>query len=299
MKYLILLSITFLLSSELLSQELNASVQVLAPNVQTSDRRVFTTLETAVREFLNNRKWTDENYQNQERIECQYLINIESKNNNSFSGSLQVFYSRPVYNSDYKSPVLVHQDPKFDFEYVEFDRLDFAENTFISNLTSVLAYYAYIIIGFDHDTYALNGGTKYFNVAQNIVGNAQNNGFAGWGSFDGNKNRFWLTDNLNSPAFNNFRSCLYMYHRQGLDLMHKQSNIKQAKKNIKNALISLKEVNDQRRNSMVLQLWFDAKTNEIAKIYGGGDPIPISDLKDILVELDPNNSSTYEELGAR
>ncbi len=298
MKYWIILPLLFLYNLCVFAQELNASVQVLAPKVQTSDRRVFKTLETAVSEFLNNRKWTDENYQPEERIQCQFLINIEEKNNNSYSGSIQVFYSRPIFNSDYKSPVMVHQDGDFNFDYIEFDRLDFAENTFISNLTSVLAFYAYIIIGFDHDTYALNGGTKYYGLAQTIVGNAQNNGFTGWGNFDGNNNnRFWLVDNLTSPAFDNFRSCLYMYHRQGLDLMHKQNNNKQAKNNIKSALLSLKAVNDQRRNSMVLQLWFDAKMLEIKKIFSGGDPIPLSDLKDVLIELDPSNSSTYEEIG--
>jgi hypothetical protein len=297
MKYWILLPLIFLFSLKSTAQELNASVQILAPKVQTSDRRIFKTLETSIREFLNNRKWTDANYDNEERIECQFLINIESMNNGTFSGSIQVFYSRPIFMSDYKSPVLLHQDGDFDFNYVEYDRLDFAENTFLDNLTSILAYYSYVIIGLDRDTYTLNGGTPYYALAQTVLGNAQNNNFTGWGSFDGTKNRFWLVDNLTSPAFDNFRSCLYMYHRQGLDLMHDQSKVRSAKNNIKNALVGLKKVNDQRRNSFILQIWFDAKTTEITQIFGGGDPIPISDLKDVLVELDPNNSSKYEEIG--
>lgn len=297
MKSLILWGSILWLSQSLYAQEMNAEVQVLAPKVQTSDRRVFTTLETSIREFVNNRRWTDEQYRPEERIQCQFVINIENMNNNRFGGSIQVFYSRPIFKSDYRSPVLVHQDASFDFEYIEYDRLDFAENTFISNLTSVLAFYVYIIIGLDHDTYALQSGTPYYELAQTVVGNAQNQGFGGWGSFDGNKNRFWLVDNLSSPAFDNFRSCLYLYHRQGLDLMHDAAKTRTAKINIKNALLSLKEVNDQRRNSFVLQLWFDAKMLEIVQIFKGGEPIPTADLLELLDELDPNNASNYREIG--
>lgn len=297
MKYFITLLSAFILSLNAFAQELNASVQVLSPSVQSSDKRVFSTLETAIREFLNNRKWTDETYATEERIQCQFVINITNRTNNAYTGSLQVFYSRPIYGSDYRSPVLVHQDGNFNFEYIEYDRLDFADNTFTSNLTSILAYYAYIIIGLDHDTYALNSGTPYYQKAQEVVGNAQNSGNVGWGSFDGNKNRFWLVDNLTSPAFDNFRSALYMYHRQGLDLMHESAKIRPAKQTIKDALLGLKKVNDQRRNSFVMQLWFDAKTREIVKIFSGGDPIPTADLKELLNELDPNNSSLYQEIG--
>lgn len=294
--WIILLTI-ICLSGTLNAQELNAAVQVLSPNVQTSNKEIFTTLETAIREFINNRRWTDQNYAIEERIRCQFVINIEERNNNSYVASLQVFYSRPIFNSDYNAPILVHRDPDFDFQYLEFDRLDFAENTFTSNLTSVLAFYAYIIIGMDADTYAPMSGTPYYQKAQSIVGNAQNNGFTGWDSFGNNKNRYWLVDNLNSPAFDNFRSCLYLYHRQGLDLMHDNAKIPTAKKNIKNGLMGLEKVNDQRRNSFIMQLWFDAKQKEIVQIFTGGPPLAIADLKQMLIKLDPNNSSDYEKIG--
>lgn len=290
--------ISIIISFNLKAQELNARVQVLTPNIQATNKQLYDNMEKSIREFLNNRKWTNENYSIEERIDCQFVITINNRSNNSFSGSIQVFYSRPIFKSDYMSPILIHQDSDFDFEFLEFDRLDFAPNAFLSNLTSVLAYYTYIIIGLDHDTYSALGGTQYFNEAQNIVGNAQSSNYSGWNSFGGsNKNRYWLSDNLSSPAFDNYRVGLYTYHRQGLDLMHDPGKARTAKTNIKTALMSLKKVNDQRRNSFLLQLWFDAKKTEIVQIFGEGDPIPIADLKEVLVELDPNNSSDYQKMG--
>jgi hypothetical protein len=298
MKYWIFCISIIISCNFLQAQELNARVQVLTPNIQATNKQLYDNMEKAIREFLNNRKWTNESYSIEERIDCQFVITINSRSNNNFSGTIQVFYSRPIYKSDYKSPILVHQDGDFDFEYLEFDRLDFAPNAYLSNLTSILAYYTYIIIGLDHDTYSAMGGTEFYTEAQNIVGNAQSSNNSGWNSFGGsNKNRYWLSDNLSSPAFDNYRVGLYTYHRQGLDLMHDASKIRMAKMNIKTALMSLKKVNDQRRNSFLLQLWFDAKQAEIVKIFNKGESIPIGDLKGLLIELDPNNSSSYQTMG--
>jgi hypothetical protein len=297
MRYWIyLLLITF--SSTLTAQELNATVQVLTPGIQATNKQVFQTLERSMQEFLNNRKWTDESYQNEERIECQYVFTIKDWNNNRFSGDLQIFYGRPIFKSDYTSPVMVLRDDDIEFEYLEFDRLDFADNAYLSNLTSILAFYAYLIIGLDHDTYAPMSGTEYYNKAQAVVGNAQTGNSPGWNSFGGgNRNRYWLMDNITSPVFDNFRTCLYSYHRQGLDLMHDAGKARTAKTNIKDALLSLEKVNDQRRNSYVMQIWFDAKQGEIVKIFSGGEPIPTADLKELLLELDPNNSDQYQKIG--
>ena len=201
-------------------------MQVLTPSIQATNKQIYETMETAISEFLNNRKWTDENYAQEERINCQFVITIRDRANNNFSGDLQVSYSRPVFMSDYSSPVFVHRDDQFDFEYVEFDRLDFTLNTNSSNLTSILAYYVYIIIGLDHDTFSPKGGDPFFNNAQTIVGNAQGSNFTGWSSFDGNKNRFILVDNLVSPAFDPLRLGLYKYHRLGLDKMHEPADQK-------------------------------------------------------------------------
>lgn len=287
--------------NSLTAQELNAKVQVLSPNVARVNKQVFRTLETSIREFLNNTKWTNETYTQEERINCNFVINVETNNSiDQFETTIQVQYSRPIYNSDYDSPVLIHRDDQFDFQYLEYDRLDFAENQFISNLTSVLAFYAYVIIGLDHDTYELRGGTKYLQKAQDVVNNAQGGRYSGWSSLENNNNnRFWLMDNLLSPAFDQYRVGLYNYHRLGLDRMYEPSQQNSAKQLIKQSIISLKQVNDKRRNSIVLEIYFDAKGIEIVDIFGGGQPIPLADLKEVLLELDANNANRYEKLGKR
>lgn len=279
------------------AQELNAQVQVISQKIQATNRQKFTTLETAIRDFLNTRKWTTETYSPEERISCQFIINLDKVSNDKYSGDIQVLYSRPIFKSGYNSPVFVHRDPKFEFTYLEFDRLDFSPNTNLSNLTSILAYYAYIIIGLDHDTYSIKGGDPFYESAQKIVSNAQGGSYGGWSSFDGNKNRFWLVDNLSSPAFDNYRLALYQYHRLGLDLMHEPNQQLAAKTVIKNAVVGLKKVNDQRRNSMVLQIFFDAKGQEIINIFNDGPPLKIADLKEVLAELDGANASKYQAIG--
>ncbi len=297
-KYYLICLIALLCVPEVsFAQELNARVQVLTDKIQATNKQVFTTLETSIREFLNNRKWTNESYKPEERIDCQFIINVTERNSDQFKAELQVLYSRPVFKSDYSSPVLVLRDDQFSFEYLEYDRLDFALNTNMSNLTSVLAYYVYIILGMDHDTYALKGGDPYYENAQNILGNAQGGRYAGWSSFDGNRNRFWLLDNLTSPAFDNFRNCLYQYHRLGLDLLHQPAQHKTAKQVVKNSLLLLEEVNNKRRNSYLMQVFFDSKSQEIINIFSGGEPIQLADLKELLIELDANNASKYEKLG--
>ncbi len=283
--------------SKVLGQELNAQVQIISSSIQATNKQVFTTLETAIREFLNARKWTNETYAPEERISCQFILNITKWNSDQFSGDLQISYSRPVYKSGYNSPVLVMRDDKLEFQYLEFDRLDFSLNTNLSNLTSILAFYAYTIIGLDHDTYSLRGGDPYYENAQKIVNNAQSGSYGGWSSFENNKNRFWLMDNLTSPAFDNMRSCLYQYHRLGLDMMHEASQQKTAKNIMKSSLISLEKVHKQRRNSYLMQLFFDAKGQEIINTFGGGEPMPLADLKEVLIELDNSNASKYQKMG--
>lgn len=298
MRYLILLAGIFC-SIHLGAQEFNAKVQVITEGIQATNKQRFRTLEKAITQFINNRRWTDETYAREERIECSFIINITDVNasNDKFTATLQLQLSRPVYNSGYNSPILTHRDNNFSFEYLEFDRLEFAINTFNSNLTSVLAFYAYLMLGYDHDTFSLNGGDPYYAKAQTVLGNAQNNGFTGWGSFDGRKNRFWLIDNLTSPAFEGFRECLYEYHRKGLDLMHDRSKHKEAKQNIRDALLKLEKVNDQRNNSYVMQIWFDTKNQEIANIFSDGEPIKTAELKELLVQLDANNAQMYQKIG--
>lgn len=281
------------------AQELNAEVQVLSPNIQSTNKQVFKTLQTSIRQFLNSRKWTGEVYELEERIKCSFIINITKwDGTDAFEGTLQIQYSRPIYKSVYNSPVFVHMDQNFQFNYLEYDRLDFSENTSLSNLTSILAYYVYIIIGMDHDTYALKGGDDFYDLAQKVVSNNQTASFPGWTSSQGNtKNRFWLVSNLQNPIFNGVRTCLYQYHRQGLDLMFDPAQQKLAKQNVKAAIIGLNAVNKKRPSSFVMQLFFDAKSQEIINLFSGGEPIPTADLKEILIDIDGNNGAKYEAIG--
>lgn len=295
--YSILLTTLCLLSNNTFAQELNAQVEIISDKIQATNRQRFTTMQTAIREFMNNRRWTNETYAPEERISCQFILTLNSENNDKYDGNLQVIYSRPVYKSGYNSPILVHRDDKFQFTYLQFDRLDFSINTNLSNLTSILAYYAYVIIGLDHDTYSIKGGDEFFEKAQTIVNNAQGSSYSGWSSFEGNNNRFWLVDQLTSPVFDDFRIGLYQYHRLGLDLMHEPRQQAAAKNVIKNALINLKGVNDKRRNSMLMQIFFDAKSQEIINIFSDGEPMKLADLKEVLIEIDATNSSKYQKMG--
>ncbi len=280
------------------AQELNAQVQINTQNIQLTNKQVFNTLQTAIREFLNNTKWTSENYSLEERIQCSFLINIQDNPSiGEFSGSLQIQYSRPVYMSGYDSPIFVHQDNQFAFKYLEFDRLDFAENQNLSNLTSVLAYYVYVIIGLDRDSFEEEGGTPFFQKAQNIVGVAQNSNFTGWSSFSGPKSRFQLIDDLLSAAFSDYRKCLYQYHRQGLDVMYDPAEQDRGKQVLRDALLLLKGVNDKRPNSLIIQIFFDAKSQEIISVFNGGNPIDIRALKELLPNLDATNASKYQQMG--
>lgn len=281
------------------AQEIYARVQVLTPTIQSTNKDVFKTLETSLTEFLNNNKWTQESYKPQERVECTFVLNItEQLATDDFRATLQVQYSRPVYKSSYNSPVFNFIDKDVRFKYLEFDRLEFVENQHLSNLTSILAYYVYVILGIDHDTFERNSGQSFYVKAQNIVNNAQNDPIAsGWRSFDSNRNRFWLVDNLLNPAFKGMIDCYYDYHRLGLDLMHESGKQKEAKQAVMNAILNLRTVHQKRPNSFLVNLFFDAKSDEIVNIFNGGEPLNLVNLKNTLNLIDAPNSSKYANMG--
>jgi len=185
-------------------------------------------------------------------------------------------------------------DKDFSFNYVEYQPLEFIENTFTSNLTSVLAFYAYIFIGMDFDSYMMNGGTPYYEKAQNIVTAAQGSGKVGWKSFDSDKNRFWLAENLLNPSYSNVRKFLYEYHRQGLDVMYEDSNNGRGK--ITQSLGYLTEVKDNRPNLFLLQLIMEAKRDEFINVYSEGSTTEKARAVNMLNKLDPANASQYDEI---
>ena len=288
------------LCGQVFAQELRATVKVLSPEVQATNKDVFQSLESTMSSFLNGYTFTEHKYADEERIACSFILTIESLNGARFDGNLQVQYSRPVYGSQYNSPVFNVLDKDVVFTFRENEPIDFQQNTFTTNLSSILSFYAYSIIGMDRSTFKMYGGNEEFGIAQTIVTTAQSSGGAsGWKSFDGNKNRFWISDALNSPAFDPVKECLYLYHRMGLDQMHKSSKHKEALETITSALKLLEEPNQKRPNSYLLNVFFDAKNPEILSLYSEASNlgVDIKGLQALLETIDRTHASSYSKLG--
>lgn len=286
-----------LITSFSFAQELNCKVQVLSQQIQGTDKRVFTTLQTAIFEFMNNKKWTNDQFKLDERIDCSILINVtERPSTDQFVATIQVQSRRPVYKSSYNSVLLNYNDNDFQFTYLENQPLEFNENQFTTNLTSVLGFYAYLIIGMDYDTFSMNGGTTYLQKAQNIVNQAQNTSEPGWRAFESNKNRYWLINNMLDAPFINIRECMYNYHRKGLDEM--VSNKEGGRSNILEALESLRKVHQARPLSFAMQVFFNAKSDEIINIFSGAFSDEKSKVVTLLNDIDPTNSNKYQKIMA-
>ena len=289
----------FLLVNNTNAQELRCNIQLVTQQIQGSNKQVFRTLQTAIYEFVNNRSWTQNMYDPLERIECNILINLTEESGDQYKGSIQVQSRRPVYNSTYSTTVFNFLDDNFDIRYVEFQPLEFDDNQHLSNLTSILAYYAYMIIGLDMDTFAPEGGTEYLQKAESIVLNAQNNAAeAGWKAFgsSGNRNRYWLSQNINSIKYRPVRNYLYTYHRLGMDKM--ESNVNTARDQIEESLKMLQTVyrNQPDIYMFLLQVMFDAKSDEYVSVFKGAFPDQQRRVYIILKEINPSNIKIYEQI---
>ena len=286
------------ISSSLYSQEFLCSVDVTATQVQGSDRQVYDEMKNALTEFVNNRKWTNYEFKVEERIECSLVITItERVSTDSFKGKLNIVASRPIYMSAYNSPLLNYVDNKFDFEYVQFQALEYQDNNFSSNLTSVVAYYLYMILGLDFDSFSQLGGTPFYEKAEAIVNTAQNEAFAGWKAFESDKNRYWFVENYTNNSYADLRKFLYDYHRLGLDLMSDKTEQGRAK--ILSSLTYLKNIHDDKPGLFGLKLILDAKADEIVNIFKGGNPKEKTDAINIMKEVDPANTSKYSKINER
>ena len=292
-----LAAVLFFLSSVQvgLSQDLNARVQILSPQVQNTNKRALEVLEKAVSDFLNNRTWSANKVQPQERIDCSFVITINSWDGSSnFTAQAQVISTRPVFNTSYNSPVLSISDNNFDFSYTEGQLMDYSDQQYMNNLTSLLAYYAYIIVGLDADTFEPSGGTPFYTAAQNIVNNAQNTGFTGWRSMEGMNNRFWLANNLLDRRYEPLRDFLYRFYLSGLDTM--SDNVQQARKTILELLPLLQQVDRLAQGAVFNQVFFTAKSDELIGIFSGMGPQERVQAYNILAEVDPANTNKYENL---
>jgi hypothetical protein len=294
MKRLVIIALCFL-SLHTFAQDLNCRVQILSPQIQNTNKKALDDLQIAISEFMNNRKWADFELNSQERIDCNLVITLKNWDGGSnFQGEAQILSSRPVFGSTYNTTLLSINDKNFDFSYTQGQPLDYTDQSFQNNLSSILAFYAYVIVGFDADSFSKLAGTPYYTKAQTVVNNAQNAGFAGWKAFEGLKNRYWLAENLNNKSFLPIRNIIYNYHRLGLDVM--SEDIAKGRKAIVDVLPQLADLDKQKQGSMLNQVFFSAKATEIIDIVSKGSPMERVKIYNVMVDADPANSSKYEEL---
>lgn len=283
-----------LVSTISVAQELNCNVIVNAQQTGNENVQVFKTLERQLTEFVNNTQWTNKSFKNQERIDCGMVITINNYNTDIFEASIQIQSSRPVYGSVYGTPIYNFNDEDFNFQYLEFQNFVYNENQFESNLVSVIAFHIYVMLGLDADSFAPKGGEEYFKQAQTILNYSQQENTRGWKLQDGLQTRFVLIDNILSPTFENFRTVMYDYHRNGLDVM--SSDAKKGKQAIANSLDVLKAMNNKRPNSFLMRVFFDAKSDEIRDIFTGGPSVNVADLVSTLTRIAPMHMSKWRDI---
>lgn len=282
--------------------QLRARVTVLSNRVEGNvDQKTFQTLQTALNDFVKTRKWSDENFNTNEKIDCSFLLNLESAGDpNVYKGSLTIQSARPVFNSSYLSPMINYLDNDIVFKYVEFQQLDFNESrvsgtdALASNLTAIFAYWIDMILGFDFDSFSQRGGNNYFQKARNIVNNApEGRSISGWKAFDGTRNRYWLAENMLNSKYNIFNDVIYDYYRLGMDNLYDQEA--KARSQILNVLSMLNTFNVENPNTMILQFFFQAKTQELISIFAKADPADKSKALNYLTRIDASSANKYQE----
>lgn len=287
--------VALLIAFQVNGQELRATIEINSDNVPGSNKQVFETMKRSLSEFINQKKWTNKKFKQQEKIDCAFVLTItEMPSSNEFNGTIQVQSSRPVYGSSYQSPVLNFKDNDFSFRYTEFENFQYNPNGFDSNLVSVVTYYVYMILALDGDTFALNGGSEYFDAAENVVNQAQQSGYTGWSSTSSGATRFNLISDILSGSFDGYRTALYNYHMQGLDLMHTDKG--KAKSNIEESIQSIKAIYNRRANALLIRFFMDSKSDEIVQIFSDGPRFDTSQLKDDLSRISPSNLSKWNSI---
>ena len=298
-KRIYIIFLLFLVPGLTMGQELKCNVQIVSQQVQGTNKQVFQTLQTAIYEFMNNQVWTNHVYGIDERIECNFMFNItEQLSADEFKGTLQIQSRRPIFNTNYNTVMLNYMDNDIHFRYVEFEPLEFDETQYTSSLTSLLAFYAYIILGFDYDSFSYEGGTPYFQKADNIVSNAQNAREVGWKSFEStsHRNRYWLINDILDDKYAPIREFNYRYHRLGLDVM--DSKVVEGRAVIAEALTTLQKVYRQKPDPFMqlLKVIMDAKADEFVNIFSDSFTEEKNRVVTILREIDPSNQAKYEKI---
>lgn len=298
----VLLLIGLMVSCTMMAQELKCNVTINSDKIQGTNKSVFTALEQSITEYLNNNRWTNLTFAEQEKIDCTMMIIVNTVNDNLFTCNMQLQARRPVYGTSYMTPIINFQDNNFVFSYQEFDRIEWQQNTFTTNLTAMLAYYVYFILGIDSDSYQRLGGTPFFQQCEQIVTMAQSASLeqtemSGWRAFDSNRNRYALINNLLDEAFRKYREYFYEYHRLGLDEM--SSNVANGRARIAQGIPVLKEANRARPATYVIGTFLDAKNDELVNIFKKGTDAEKKNVYEILMDIDPTRQNTYDKINEK
>ncbi len=297
MRRVIILLLFLIGGNVAIAQELMATVSVNAERMTDVNTQIFKNLETKTTEFLNNTVWTSEEYNANEKVECNFFINVSEFNpdSNTITATLQIQSSRPVFNSTYSSPIFNINDKSFKFRFLEFEQLIYDQNSFTSNLVSVLAFYANVIIALDKDSFEELGGTAYLTIASTIANVAQGSGYGGWTQNEGNNNnRYFLITDLLSNTYEPYRKAIYEYHFNGLDAM--ADDLKTGKENIAKSIETLAKIQDFRPNALLTRTFFDAKTDEIVSVFTGGPQFNNKQVIETLNRISPLNSVKWNNI---
>ena len=281
------------------AQELKCKVTINSDKIEGTNKSVYETLRQAIMDYMNNNRWTNMTFAESEKIESSMMIIVNSVSDNVYNCEMQLQAKRPVYNTTYSTPLLNFADKNFVFSYQEFDRIEYQQNLFTTNLTAMLAYYVYLIIGYDCDSYQRLGGTPYFQACEDIVSTCQSASMdaleqKGWKAFDSNRNRYALINNLMDEAFKKYREYYYTYHRQGLDMM--ASNVANARATIAEGLPVLRDANRARPATYVVNVFVDAKADELTNIFMKGTDKEKKSVYEILMDIDPTRNNLYEKI---
>lgn len=299
MKKLVIILSLFLVGTSILAQELKCTVTINSDQVQGTNKEVFNTLQRSIEEYVNTLRWTNMTFQEKERIECSMLLVVKSVQDNMYTCEFTCQSRRPVWGTSYSTPLLNIKDKYFIFSYQEYDRLDYQQTTFTTNLTALLAYYCYLIIGHDMDSFSKLGGTPCFQACESIVNAAQSASLetseaAGWKAFESNRNRYALISNIMDEAFKKYRLFYYEYHRHGLDEM--VNNVANGRARIAKEMTVLKEAYNARPGTYVINTFLDAKSDELANIFEQGTTEEKKQVYDLLMLIDPTRQTTYDKI---
>ena len=297
LKQIVFWGLFLLYANSSLAQEFNTNVTINTPKLQVADEKIFKSLKTAIQDFMNSRKWTEQDFEAEEKIDLDLIINLTKElSETKFEAQLTILASRPVYNSGYNTVTFRHLDKHFYFDYGEFEVLDFAENSFSSNLTSTLAFYAYIILGLDYDTFEELGGDEQMNKAQQILNSVPRGTAKGWAVNDGDRTRYWLIENLLNVRVQPLRRALYSYHLLGLDQLSKDESMAGALQAMTASIEAFQKVNQDYPGSMIIQLLINAKRSEIVEVFKVADGRTRRRIYDLMIKLDGTHTGDYKAL---